>query len=354
MTQEDNDETYSVIYAALKHPLRRKILRLLKEEELTYTQILNKLDVDTGHLNYYIESLGELLAKTSEGKYRLSEYGKAAVKLMAGVEETDLVAENERHGFSKRKLTRLTQVVCIIALILSGVFLMTINTVETYAPSRSGSLDSKDLKVILPNESIGSVDNANERVFPKDTLTTQYKTFYRVEIIGANASLQIQVSERILPAASFPSDAIERYYQKPTLIYNQTHEGPYGSLNEDGSYLFSKLSYTVMVPVKSPQEKGMLTSNSFAEYTLNVTNLGTATLYQHPADPSADGTLIAVPGNTATLNLQSSYPLIERTDYPYFYHGLILIILAVVTATLHYLFVIGRRLKDKRLTSSAA
>lgn len=69
MPQEDADETYSVIYSALKHPVRRKILRMLKEKELTYTQILNILDIDTGHLNYYIESLGELVVKTSEGKY---------------------------------------------------------------------------------------------------------------------------------------------------------------------------------------------------------------------------------------------------------------------------------------------
>ena len=89
MPQEESDETYSVIYRALKHPLRRRILRLLNEEELAYTQILNSLDLDTGHLNYYLESLGELVAKTSAGKYRLSDYGEAAVKLMAGVEETD-------------------------------------------------------------------------------------------------------------------------------------------------------------------------------------------------------------------------------------------------------------------------
>lgn len=344
MPQEDADETYSVIYSALKHPVRRKILRMLKEEELSYTQILNKLDIDTGHLNYYLESLGELVAKTSEGKYHLSEFGKAAVKLMAGVEETDSgLAEPEKHRFSKRKLTRLTQVICIVALILSGVFLMTISTVETYAPSRSGSLDSKDLRVIAPNAMISSIDNVNERWFSTDTLTTHYRTFYQVEIVGANVSLQIQVSERIGPTASFPPDALQDYYQKPTLIYNQTHEGPAGSQEENGSYLFSRLSYTIQIPVESPQEKGMLVSNSFVEYTLNVTNLGTATLVRPSANFSGRVTFVNLTGNTGSLNLQTSYPLIERTDYPYFYYGVTIIALAIIIAVMPYLPMLARK-----------
>lgn len=202
---------------------------------------------------------------------------------------------------------------------------MTISTVVTYAPIKSGSLDSKDLKVIAPNAMISSIDNTNARQFPTDTLTTHYRTFYQVEIVGANVSLQIQVSERIWPAASFPSDALQDYYQEPTLIYNQTHEGPYGSQNEDGSYLFSRLSYTIQIPVKSPQEKGMLISNSFIEYTLNVTNLGIATLHRFSADSSGPVTFANITNNIGVLNLQTSYPLIERTDYPHFYYGLTLI-----------------------------
>ena len=52
MTEENADETYTIIYAALKHPIRRKILRMLDKEKLTYTEMLNHLDLDTGHLNY--------------------------------------------------------------------------------------------------------------------------------------------------------------------------------------------------------------------------------------------------------------------------------------------------------------
>jgi Predicted transcriptional regulators len=331
MPQEDTDETYSVIYAALKHPLRRRILRMLNQEELTYTQILNKLDVDTGHLNYYLESLGELVVKTPEGKYRLSEYGKAAVKLMAGVEETEpSLAAPAKRWFSKRKITRLTQVVCIIALILTGAFLMTITTVRTYWLEASGSLDNTDTRVLAPNETISSIDYLNVRGFPTDTLTTHYRTFLQIELANVNVSLQVQVTESIYPSASFPADEYQAYVQNPLVIYNQAFKGPYGSEDEVGSYLFSKLGQTILVPIKSPQEKGMLVSNSFAQYTTNVTNLGVATLVRNPQNYSQQ-TSTNITDNTGTLNLKVSYPLIERTDYPYFYYGLTLISLATVT-----------------------
>lgn len=349
MPQENSDETNSVIYSTLKHPLRRKILRLLKEEELTYTQILNKLDLDTGHLNYYLESLGELVAKTSEGKYRLSDYDVAAVKLMEGVEEPDSdQTELQPHRFSKRKLVLITQVVCIIALILSGALLMGINNTETYIGSgRDGSLDSKDLRVVPPNGTVELIDDVNVYSFPTDTLTTHYQTFYVIEIVSANVSLQIQVWETIRPMANIPEGTNNSdYFQDSTLIYNQTQIGPCGSLNTDGLILLGKVTYTIPVPIKSPQQRGLLVANSDSQYNLKAINLGTATLYRSNGDGKS-ATTITMTNNTGSFYLRVSYPQIVRTDYPYFYYGITLIILAVATAALPFLVVHGKWRKKK-------
>jgi DNA-binding transcriptional ArsR family regulator len=341
MPQEDSDETYSVIYAALKHPIRRKILRLLKEEELSYTQILNKLDVDTGHLNYYLESLGELVAKTSEGKYRLSEYGLAAVKLMTGVEETDpALGETKKTRLSKRRITHLTQAVCIIALVLTGTFLTSITNVQSYWLEASGSLDSKNLITLAPNETFSSFDYASARNYHADTITTHYRAFLQIEIVQANVSLHIEVTEAVFPEASFPIEETSHYVQYPVLIYNETHEGPYGYDDANGtSTSFSKLSYTIKIPIMYPQEKGMLVSNSFSHYNTNITSLGTAMLYHPPTATSRNGSTSTVANNTGSMYLKITYPLIERTDYPYFYHGLVLICLAVVVAILPFIVI---------------
>lgn len=80
------EDTYSSIFLALKHPVRRKILRMLGESPAAYTEILNTLGVETGFLNYHLESLNGLITKDKDGRYFLSEFGEAALDLITGVE----------------------------------------------------------------------------------------------------------------------------------------------------------------------------------------------------------------------------------------------------------------------------
>jgi multisubunit Na+/H+ antiporter MnhC subunit len=83
----EEGETYSLIFSSLKHPIRRRILRMLAQEPLAFSEILDSLSIDSGHLSYHLASLGELIRHTPDGKYGLSSIGVAAVKLMSGVEE---------------------------------------------------------------------------------------------------------------------------------------------------------------------------------------------------------------------------------------------------------------------------
>lgn len=55
---------------------------MLDEKPMTFTEILNSLFVSTGHLNFYLWSLGELISKDEGGKYRLSILGIAALNLL--------------------------------------------------------------------------------------------------------------------------------------------------------------------------------------------------------------------------------------------------------------------------------
>ena len=81
------EDTYSTIFTALKHPIRRRILRMLGQSPVTYTDILNQLNIDNGLLNYHLDNMKELITKDKEGKYVLSEFGKAALNLTTKVEE---------------------------------------------------------------------------------------------------------------------------------------------------------------------------------------------------------------------------------------------------------------------------
>lgn len=81
------EEVYSTMFTSLKHPARRKILRMLSGKQKTFSQILEELGVSSSHLTYHLENLGELVSKMEDGAYRLSAFGEAAVCAMRGVEE---------------------------------------------------------------------------------------------------------------------------------------------------------------------------------------------------------------------------------------------------------------------------
>jgi len=81
------EETYSTMFSSLRHPARRKILRMLSVKPMTFSQMLDELGIPGSHLTYHLENLGELLVKMDDGRYKLSSFGKASVSMMKGAEE---------------------------------------------------------------------------------------------------------------------------------------------------------------------------------------------------------------------------------------------------------------------------
>ena len=114
------EDTYTTIFRALKHPIRRKILHMLDEAPLTYTDILNKLCVETGFLNYHLESLNNLIKKEGN-RYQLSDIGRASMHLTTRLENK---VEQEPRSFiflnKKYSVTQLFVPVTLILLIFSG------------------------------------------------------------------------------------------------------------------------------------------------------------------------------------------------------------------------------------------
>jgi len=144
------EETYSLIFSSLKHPIRRKILRMLAREPRTFSEILEAVSIDSGHLNYHLENLGDLITHSPDGKYGLSSIGTAAVKLMSGVEEHPPLVVSLR-GKGRRVLnffTKISLIVLILALIASSLFF--IGFVQSAGGTGSGS---EGVKVaIAPNQ----------------------------------------------------------------------------------------------------------------------------------------------------------------------------------------------------------
>jgi DNA-binding transcriptional ArsR family regulator len=120
MVEEMEEETYSLIFTSLKHTIRRRILRMLAEKPLTYSEILEILGIDSGHLSYHIENLGELAYNDETGRYRLSSFGKAAVTLMGGIEEQAPVPSQRK--FVPRQLGAKVYAIVLALLLVFASF----------------------------------------------------------------------------------------------------------------------------------------------------------------------------------------------------------------------------------------
>jgi DNA-binding transcriptional ArsR family regulator len=95
----ETDE-YDAIFAALKHPVRRRILLLLDEKGgVSFTDIQNAVSVnDTGLMSYHLKELAPLVEQSKIGKYRLSEIGQTSIVLFRKVEK-----ERQRSSAAVRK-----------------------------------------------------------------------------------------------------------------------------------------------------------------------------------------------------------------------------------------------------------
>ncbi len=121
---EFEEETYSTIFAALKHPIRRGILRILSEGPRSFTEMQNLFKVDSPYLTYHLDSLKDLVSKTEDGRYRLSSMGDSAIALMIGVEETPkpLAPRYRLKQTIFKAVTILSIIILISALIPASLY----------------------------------------------------------------------------------------------------------------------------------------------------------------------------------------------------------------------------------------
>jgi len=121
------EEIYSTMFTSLKHPARRKILRLLAAKPMTFMEMVDTLGVSSSHLTYHLESLGELITKSEGGLYRLSSFGEATVGAMKSVEEVPEIQVKRRLGLPFRWKMLLAGLLAVVVLLASLTTLAFVN-----------------------------------------------------------------------------------------------------------------------------------------------------------------------------------------------------------------------------------
>jgi len=136
------EDTYSTIFNALKHPIRRRILRIINEGPSTYTKIQIQLNIDNGLLNYHLENMRSLLFKEENGDYNLSDFGHGATVLLERVEQPITSRVDTILGLNPLQIKSIMVVLifCLGALAFSHVELDNkYNVLETQYESFIGS-----------------------------------------------------------------------------------------------------------------------------------------------------------------------------------------------------------------------
>ncbi|HDQ05986.1 MAG TPA: ArsR family transcriptional regulator, partial [Candidatus Bathyarchaeota archaeon] len=107
-----NGENISKILLILSHNIRRDILFiLLEKKELSFSELMNILEIDTGKMSFHLRNLKLFLEQTPTGKYKLNKFGQKALRILKDIEalSTDvdfLESKSSRYvaKFSKRAL----------------------------------------------------------------------------------------------------------------------------------------------------------------------------------------------------------------------------------------------------------
>ena len=174
---DSEEETYSIIFKSLKHPARRRILRMLAEKPKTFSRILEDMGISSSHLTYHLENLGELVTKLDDGSYRLSSFGKAAVLTMKGVEESPNMQQKSAILASMKWRTFFASILIGI-IFLAGFSFIQYNSLSKLSSEHS-QLVSRFEQLSEDNSRLLSWGVATEKVmtFLKDVIqldTTKY------------------------------------------------------------------------------------------------------------------------------------------------------------------------------------
>jgi hypothetical protein len=139
MAGSHEDEIYSTMFASLKHPVRRKILRMLANKPMTFMDMVEELGISTPNLTYHLESLGELVSKMDNDKYKLSAFGLATINAMKGIEEVNDSKPNRRLVTSRWKAASV--VLMIAVLLLAGMSTLQYASLNQLSSAQQSLLD---------------------------------------------------------------------------------------------------------------------------------------------------------------------------------------------------------------------
>lgn len=191
------EETYSTVFTSLRHPIRRKILRTLSAGAQSFSDLQRAFNIESSHMTYHLDGLGNLLLKTADGKYMLSPLGRTAVSMMRQVEEPP--SKTASHvSFSLKKWKLLVVALTMGMILLSAAFFFEYQNMSL--PNyQSSSLE--DRYVVNGSVETALAKNETSKFGPLSNVSSSFALLYgtghaRLYFVGSladNSTLEIEM-----------------------------------------------------------------------------------------------------------------------------------------------------------------
>ena len=145
MARELREDVEEVVLQALGHVERRRVLDVVAAsgDGVLYSDILHELGVSTGKLNYHLKLLEGVLERDDSRRYRLTELGMRAMRMLRGL--TEDLDEDAVRSFSRVRAQRDELVESVVGwyfnLVIVGLFSFVLGVVAFLWFMVEGGLD---------------------------------------------------------------------------------------------------------------------------------------------------------------------------------------------------------------------
>jgi len=159
---------------------------MLSEKSMTFSEILDHLEIPSSHLTYHLESLSDLVVKKEDGKYKLSSFGEAAILMMRGAEESPVV---QKKSFSSLPLRWKS----LYAIFIIGIVILASVSYGQYA---AYSQLSKDYNAL--GASFEKMQTQNQQLLSGTSAADQamyiIKNVFQIDVTKYQVSLLSDIS----------------------------------------------------------------------------------------------------------------------------------------------------------------
>jgi len=240
--------------------------------------------IESSHMTYHLESLGNLLTKIEDGKYALSSVGEAAVSMMYHVEEAPKTALRTQLSFKRWKVVLAMLMVGLV--LLSSLCYFQYQTLTQLSAQFLSLKEERELLQDVLKEALGLENAVCTYKYTKNGTVPTPPLFWdkicSIYSLLGNSTLEVRIS---LPPPDHPNAslcALIVHTRVPDLLNDSVTSNETISLRF-AFEVFRVISitnsdtYSAILPSRGWYEIGIMTTppldvwNETEDYTINYT-----------------------------------------------------------------------------------